>query len=227
MEKTKENSKFKIATRVLKIIIVIILVPIIFINAVIIVDSIVHKDEVPSFFGWKPFIVMSGSMEAKLYAGDLAIVKEVDTNTLKVGDVIAFQESKDFVVTHRIIGEEYTDEGEKQFVTKGDNNNVEDINRVSMSQIEGKFVTKISKIGKLLLFIQEPIGTVIAVSIPIAILLVLHYFENKQNNKTLKNESSENESLKQEIERLKQENEKLAKDEKETKSEDDKKEENN
>lgn len=220
MEETKEKSKSKIAIKVIKIIIVIILIPIIFVNAVIIIDSIVHKDEVPSFFGWKPFIVMSGSMEAKLYAGDLAIVKDVDKNTIKVGDIIAFQESKDFVVTHRIVGEEYTDEGEKLFITKGDNNNTEDTNRVSLSQIEGKYVTKIAKIGKLLLFIQEPIGTVIAVSIPIAILLVLHYVENKQNNKTLKNESTENESLKQEIERLKQENEKLAKKEDEKAPED-------
>ena len=165
--KTKETSEKNIASEIVKIIVIIILIPVIFFNSVIIIDSITHPNEIPSFFGWKPFIVMSGSMEAQFYAGDLAIVKEVDPQTLNVGDIIAFQESKDFVITHRIIGIEYTEDGAKQFVTKGDNNNTEDEKRVELSKVEGKYVNKISKLGKAILFIQEPVGTVIAVSIPI------------------------------------------------------------
>ncbi len=45
-----------------------------------------HQDEVPSFFGWKPFIVLSGSMETQISVGDLVIVKEVDTSIFKKGD---------------------------------------------------------------------------------------------------------------------------------------------
>lgn len=217
MEDTKEKKKSKIVFTVLKAIIVIILLPIIFFNGVIIVDSILHKDEIPSFFGWKPFIVMSGSMQAELFAGDVAIIKEVDTNSLDVGDIIAYQESKDFVVTHRVIEEVIDEDGQRKFVTKGDNNNEVDLKQVAMDQVEGKYVGKISKIGHLLLFIQTPIGTVISVSIPIGILLILHAIENKKNSKYMKQEADQNESLKQEIERLKQENEKLAKEKQEEK----------
>lgn len=219
MGDTKENQKTKIVFTVLKAIIVIILLPIIFFNGVIIVDSILHKDEIPSFFGWKPFIVMSGSMQAELFAGDVAIIKEVDTNSLEVGDIIAYQESKDFVVTHRVIEEVIDEDGQRKFVTKGDNNNEVDLKQVAMDQVEGKYVGKISKIGYLLLFIQTPIGTVISVSIPIAILLILHAIENKKNTKYMKEEADQNESLKQEIERLKQENEKLAKEKDEDQNE--------
>lgn len=211
MGDTKENKKSKIIFTILKVIIVIILIPIIFFNSVIIVDSILHKDEIPSFFGWKPFIVMSGSMQAELYAGDVAIIKEVDTNDLKIGDIIAYQESKDFVVTHRVIEEVIDEEGQRKFVTKGDNNNEVDLKQVSMSQVEGKYIGKISKIGYVLLFIQTPIGTVISVSIPIGILLILHAIENKKNSKYIKEEEEQKESLKQEIERLKKENEQLSK----------------
>ncbi len=211
MDNTNEKKNLKIIWNILKVIIILILLPIIFFNSVIIIDSIMHKDKIPSFFGWKPFIVMSGSMQAELYAGDVAIIKEVDTNSLKVGDIIAYQESKDFVVTHRVIDDVIDEDGNRKFVTKGDNNNEADFKQVSMEQVEGKYVGKISKIGYVLLFIQTPIGTVISVSIPIAILLILHAIENKKNSKYIQNEENKNESLKQEIERLKQENEQLTK----------------
>lgn len=209
MDNTKENKK--IIFNILKIIIIIILIPIIFFNSVIIIDSIIHKDEIPSFFGLKPFIVMSGSMASELYVGDVAIVKEVDPNGLNVGDIIAFQEKKDFIVTHRIADIVYNENGEKEFITKGDNNNDIDINVVKISTIEGKYINKIPKIGKILLFIQTPIGTVISVSIPIAILLILHAIENRKNSKYIKNEAQENEELKAQIEELKKKNEDLTK----------------
>lgn len=208
------KNKKVIALNIIKIILIIILLPIIFFNVVIITDSLLHPNEVPSFFGWKPFIVMSGSMQSELYANDVALVKEVDTSTLKVGDIIAFQESKDFVVTHRIVEITINEEGQKEFITKGDSNNEVDIGTVQLSQIEGKYMNKIPGLGKFLLFIQTPMGTVIAVLIPIILLIILHANENRKNKKTLKNEAVENENLKQEIERLKKQNEELAKEKK-------------
>lgn len=211
MKKIKQNRILKIITCILKVIIMILLTIIIFFNSVIIVDGLIHKGEVPSFFGWKPFIVSSGSMESKLYMGDIAIVKEVDVRELEVGDIIAFQESPNFIVTHRII-EKITDEdGQIKFITKGDNNNATDLEQVLVSQLEGKYITKISKLGNLLLYMQTPIGTIISISIPIIILLILYVIENRNNSKYMKKQQDQNEVLKQEIEKLKQENEQLKK----------------
>ena len=39
----------------------------------------------------KPLIVLSGSMTPMMLPGDMIIVKSVDPNELKVGDVLAFQ----------------------------------------------------------------------------------------------------------------------------------------
>ena len=69
--------------KVVSIIILIILIPILFVNGVILVNSFIHPDEIPSFFGWKPFIVLSGSMETEIDAGDVAVVRETDTASLK------------------------------------------------------------------------------------------------------------------------------------------------
>lgn len=59
MEDTNEKNKLRIVTNIFKFIVILILLPIIFFNSVIIVDAIINRDEIPSFFGWKPFIVMS------------------------------------------------------------------------------------------------------------------------------------------------------------------------
>ena len=217
MESTKENKvdnktkTKKIVFNVIKAIIIILLIPILFFNIVMIADKILHPDEIPSFFGWKPFIVMSGSMETEIYVGDVAITKEVDTNTLKTGDVVAYRYDKETVITHRIIEDSIDEDGQRKFVTKGDNNNSEDLRKVELSQIEGKFIKRIPKLGHVLLFIQSPVGTAISLSIPILILIVMHAIENRKNSKYIINEESKNEDLRKEIEQLKKQNEELQK----------------
>jgi len=120
---------------------------ILFVSGVILLNSYIQPNEVPSFWGWKPFIVLSGSMESEIITGDIAVVKEVDTKTLKVGDIIAFRESDDIVITHRIIGITEV-EGETRYITKGDNNNIEDSGYVLPSQVEGIYQFRIGRLRK-------------------------------------------------------------------------------
>ena len=74
--------------KVISIIILIIVIPILFVNIVILLDSFFNPDDVPGFFGYKPFIVLSGSMKDEINAGDLVLTKECDAKSLKVGDII-------------------------------------------------------------------------------------------------------------------------------------------
>ena len=53
-------------------------------------------------FGFKPYVVVSGSMEPDLPVGCMVIVKHVDPLTLKVGDDISYQKGNGVVITHRI-----------------------------------------------------------------------------------------------------------------------------
>lgn len=192
--------------KVLSIIVLIILLPVLIVNSVILINSIRNPNEIPSFFGWKPFIVLSGSMESEIFPGDLVIVKEVDPSQLKEQDVIAFKEDN-IVITHRII-EIVENNGVKKYITKGDNNNVKDNGFVLEKQIEGLYQFKISGLGNLAVFIQTPIGMIVSLSIPILMLILVQMSEKKK----LQNEKNKKEqSLEKEIEKLKREKEELMK----------------
>ena len=192
--------------KIASIIVLIILLPILFINGVILVNSFIHPDEIPSFFGWKPFIVLSGSMETEIYPGDLAIVKEVDTNTLKEQDIIAFKQGG-IVTTHRIIGIVEVD-GITKYITKGDNNNIQDNGYVLPEQVEGLYQFKIKNLGNFAMFTQTPIGMMVCLSIPIALLLLIQLADSNRNRKESLNKERD---LQEEIEKLKRQNEELMK----------------
>ena len=193
--------------KVVSIIILIILLPILFINGVILVNSFIHPDEVPSFFGWKPFIVLSGSMETEIYPGDIAVAKE--ESNFEKGDIIAFKEN-DIVITHRIV-EVINEDGNIKYITKGDNNNTEDRGFVLPEQVEGVFKFRIPRLGNFAMFIQTPIGIITCLSIPVLALIIIQVIESKKDKKYLKNKSNEEKILKEEIERLKKEKEELMK----------------
>ena len=114
---------------ILSIVMIVVLVPILFISGVILVNSYTKPNEIPSFFGYKPFIVLSGSMKDEINSGDLVLTKECNVDDLKKGDIISFKEDE-IVITHRII-DITENNGEKRFITKGDNNENEDPGYVS------------------------------------------------------------------------------------------------
>lgn len=197
----------KNAKKIISIIIIIILLPVLFINGVILINSIVHPNKIPSFFGWKPFIILSGSMETEIYPGDIAIFKEINPDNLKENDIIAFR-SGDIIITHRII-EIIEENGEIKYLTKGDNNNTSDKDYVSQNDVEGIYKFKISNLGNLAIFVQTPVGMISCLSIPILLLVILNIIENSKNKKYINEKMNKQEEMQQEIERLKKQNKEL------------------
>lgn len=187
-DKPKQSIGRKIAN-ILSIIISILMLPIIVVNGILIVKSFLNPDEIPDAFGYKPFIVLSGSMEPTILVGDLEIVKEVDPSTLKVDDIIAFKVD-DAVVTHRII--EMTEKnGEPAFITKGDNNNVEDSRPVTYDQFEGVYVTHIKGLGDVALFIQTVPGIMLTIVLPLALILIANLIVKHRKTMAIKKELEE------------------------------------
>jgi len=203
----------KTAKKVISIIVLIILIPILFVNGVILINSFTHPDEIPSFFGWKPFIVLSGSMETEIYAGDLAVVKETDVKELKEEDIIAFRSNEngqDIVITHRIV-DIVEEEGETRYITKGDNNNTEDRGYVLADQVEGVYQFKVSRLGNLAMFIQTPMGMISCLSIPLVILILLQVIDARKDRKYMERRGNKEKNMQEEIERLRKQNEELMK----------------
>lgn len=140
----------------------IVLLPILLINLYIMFQANTNQDEVPNVLGYKPFIVLSGSMETEIHVGDLIITKNINPKNLKIDDVIAFRDEENTVTTHRII-DIVEKEGTKYFVTKGDNNSSQDKNLVEYKDVEGIYVTRIPGIGSMLSTLSEPTTIIILV----------------------------------------------------------------
>lgn len=164
----------------LTIIAVAILLPILLVNLSIMFQANTNKDKVPSVFGYKPFIVLSGSMETDIRVGDLIITKEVDPTTLKIADVIAFRDPEGTVTTHRII--EMVDcLGSTCFITKGDNNSSQDQQLVELDDVEGIYIGRIPSVGNMLKSLSEPTTIIIVVLCITVVFAVAFMLSNKKH----------------------------------------------
>ena len=174
-------------SKIINVIILIILIPILIISLILISKSYIDKDNVPSIAGYSPLIVLSGSMETEIRTGDVVIVKRVDVGSLKEGDIIAFYTDKNrqTIVTHRIV-KVINDNGNIRFVTKGDNNNTIDTGEVDSNLVVGKYQNvRFKGLGNAAMFLQTPTGMCIMISIPVLILIIAQYIQNKKDKKEL------------------------------------------
>lgn len=151
----------------------VIVLPFLIFNLTLIIKSKLYPDKIADFMGYKPFIVMSGSMETTINIGDLVIVKKVNSSSIHTGDIIAFKNGN-IVISHRV-KEVINDSGIYKFKTKGDNNNVADDFIVNSDAIEGIFVNKIPGLGSILLFLGKPIGLLMVILVIIIVSTALYF----------------------------------------------------
>lgn len=134
-----------------------------------------------SIFGYKMFIVTSDSMSATDFdAGDLIFVKNVDPETLKEGDIIAFvsQSSNNFgeTVTHKIrkiVTDAY---GQPAFITYGTTTNTDDDTPVGFPYVLGKYTGNLSKVGYFFNFLKTTTGYIVCIFIPFLLLILYQVF---------------------------------------------------
>lgn len=102
----------------------------------------VGQGRVIKVFGKCIMRVATASMEPGLQVGDFIHIGEIDSSSLKKGDIIAFYskeaDTKDLVIVHRIL--EKNENG--KFITKGDANTESDKKNIDNSQIVGKYEGK-------------------------------------------------------------------------------------
>lgn len=104
-------------------------------------------------YNYKMYIVISGSMEPTIRTKELIVVKK-HTAPYKIGDVISYYDHNyDIPITHRIV--EYNDSN-NSYITKGDNNNVNDKLVLEEKDIIGKVVFQSYKLGTLILKYEIP-----------------------------------------------------------------------
>ena len=101
---------------------------------------------IAQLFGIHRYLVVSGSMEPSLYAGDIVFVNtNIDFEDVEIGDVIIFKH-RGMNIIHRVI-ETMTINEKTYFKTKGDANKFDDGFVVSTENFSGKALFHIDKIG--------------------------------------------------------------------------------
>jgi signal peptidase len=106
-------------------------------------------------FGVRPYLVSGVSMQPTLNAGDVVIIEGVPPHQIKVGDVILFK-GLNVHILHRVI-EINPKSGELEFITQGDGLNTID-DPVSETQIEGKMIANVPKIGWVAIGVRRALG---------------------------------------------------------------------
>ena len=87
----------------------------------------------PMIFGYKPLVVLSGSMEPTFKTGSIIYYKKVNSySDLKKGDIITYRYKNNYI-SHRNV-----DMNNNLFETKGDANDISDPVIVSFDRILGK-----------------------------------------------------------------------------------------
>lgn len=125
------------------------------------IDKYILKSPVPSFAGYSHLIVVTESMsgDGGIEAGDLIIIK--DTKDYKIGDIVTFLHEGDTIpTTHRIIN--FDKDG--NYITKGDNNNTEDVLPVTNDEIIGETVLVVENFGLFLDWIKNGGGLIYVIA---------------------------------------------------------------
>lgn len=121
----------------------------------------------PSFFGYKPLIVLSGSMTPTYRVGTVIYYHHISESDIKEGDVITFQNVNNEFITHRI-----TEINDGLYETQGDANISPDPKPVEYSQVQGKVAKfSIPIVGYYIRFVNEHLYL-----IPIVIVILLFEF---------------------------------------------------
>lgn len=117
--------------------------------------------------GYRPYVVLSGSMEPEIRTGSICLI---DTNApyeaLAVGDVIAFTNGR-ISVTHRVV--EIRD---KLIQTKGDANESPDHYFISEENYLGKEVLSVPFVGYAVSWLQTKRGIILTVTTGISLMLL-------------------------------------------------------
>lgn len=128
-------------------------------------------------FQFKPFVVITESMEPVLNVNDMVVATNPNLDKLEVGDIITFEADIDYngtkeYVTHYIFSISEDELGNRVFRTNRYGSIVPDTWKLYDQDVIGVYWFHIPAIGVLLQFLKSPFG-IAAVGVNIAIITAI------------------------------------------------------
>lgn len=104
------------------------------------------------------------------------------------GDIISFRKDGE-IITHRIVRKETDENGREIYITKGDNNSIEDRGSISYQDIEGKYQFKLNGFGTFLEMLESRTTLLILIILMILNIIYSRHIRQKKIIRRIKREN--------------------------------------
>lgn len=146
-------------------------------------------------FQFKPYVVVTESMEPVINVNDLIIVTNPNLDKLEVGDIVTFNADIDYngtkeVVTHYIYSITENIDGDRIFKTVRNGGTVPDTWILQDGDILGTYAFRIQKLGNIINFVKSPFG-IAAISVNVVIIGVIVYLVKSGKKEDIKSTKEE------------------------------------
>ncbi len=119
--------------------------------------------------GGEVYSITSGSMEPEIPVGSLVVVEPALAEEVRTGDIVAFR-AGGAVIVHRVVENQAE---ERQLVTKGDANNVQDMNPIAYGDLIGVVDRHFAGVGMVLSALTSGVGKVALLMVIVAGLALM------------------------------------------------------
>ena len=183
MSQTKDKkSILQIILKLLSYVVITFVCVITFFLLYYIVTSQIHSKDENYRPGISIYTIVSPSMTPVINVYDIVVnVKPSGPEAIQIGDIITYKSkaanSEGMTITHRVIAIDKTQDGQIEYMTRGDNNSEPDSLFVTYDQVIGKEIMIIPKVGKLQFLIANKKGWLLLLIIPIGIYLLRELFK--------------------------------------------------
>lgn len=127
--------------------------------------------ETQDFMGYQMLNIASNSMYPLINVGDGVMIKIVNDDTeINQGDIIAYRLGEHIIV-HRV----QQVVGYDAYITKGDNNDVDDGNPIPREDVMGVYKFQINGIDGLLQYVKSPLGIVLFLILVVSVVFFFDY----------------------------------------------------
>ncbi|GHU08172.1 hypothetical protein FACS189431_3940 [Alphaproteobacteria bacterium] len=150
--------------------IIFVLALLVFLGAILFVVLLGKSTEDIYVFGYKPFVIATGSMETEYMTHSVVVIEQGHFDDVKIGDVIAFRAEamSGKLAFHRVVREV-----DDTFVTKGDNNQIVDGSAVTRDNYIGREVFHTNLTAYYMQELAQPYGYIRVIALPILAIVML------------------------------------------------------